>query len=517
MLNKRSFIYQAGILAASNTALLLLGFAYRILIGRLAGPEGMGVYTLVIQVYTIVMAVSVYGMCVAVTHMGASLNANHDLCGVRRLIRFAFIWFLSLFVLMAIPIALFRNAIAANILGDPRTAPALLMILACVFFTGFENILKALFHGMRLVKYTSISEVGEQILRISLAAALLLKFINNDHGRTALLILCAMTLSELYSVLFLCAAYFKKIVRPARNGRPKNKNIRRSFIRLALPSTITSVLGNVFASFTVILFPLRLMRAGYMRVNAVSTLGVISGMISPVLMLPSAFINALCTLLMPTIAGCVSRNNQQELQAKIGKGVEAIGLLGVPSTALILPFTSLICVLLFEQTASFSLIFLLAVDLLVIYYITFINCVLNGLGRQKQVLLLAASREIVQLTLVWFLTAMPSLHVYGYVIGLLLGDTLHMVTGMAYIHRITAIKMRPFHSAVVPAACAIILYCTARLLFFQLLSMGLTLVVAFLFTFLCCILLYILLLRLLGIRVLSYFRRTLFIPSDALP
>lgn len=379
MLNKTSFAYQAGILAISNTMLLLLGFVYRILIGRLAGPEGMGVYTLVIQVYTILMSVCVYGMCVAVTHMATGLGEDDR--GIRKLMRFANIWFLVLYALLALPVLLFREQIAAGLLGDPRTARALLMILLCVLLTGLENVLKAVFTGLRLVKYTAISEVGEQLLRIVLAAALLVTFINADHGRTAFLILCAMTLSELYSVGFLFISYVRSIRRMKKKRAPgENMQIRRHFTRLALPSTGTSILGNVFASVTVLLFPMRLLLAGYTRAEAVSALGLISGMAMPVLTLPAALINAVCTLLMPSIADCVARHRTKELHGKINKGIEVVGLIGIPATALLLPFAPMLCAMLFGETAPFLLFAALALEAAVTYYLFVISSVLNGLG-----------------------------------------------------------------------------------------------------------------------------------------
>lgn len=393
---------------------MLLAFAYRIILGRLAGAEGLGVYTLVMQVYTILMSVCIYGMCVSVTHTAASLYAKNDYAGIRRLVRAALLWFFGLYALLALPTLFLRDWIASAILGDARTAGALWMILLCVLLTGVENILKAMLHGLRLVKYTAISEVGEQVLRIVFASMLLGALMNGDHGRTAFLIMLAMTLSELYSVAVLSMTYFQKIVRKGKGTAVKTPQIRRQFVKLAIPSSFTSILGNVFASVTVMLFPVRLILAGYSRAQAVSMLGVISGMIMPVLMLPSALINALCTLLMPSIADCASRGRREELRGKVSRGIEVTGLMGIPSMILLLPFVSIICALVFGQTAPFALIFLLTMETLITFYIILINSILNGMGKQKQVLLLTAAREAVQLSLVWALTALPQLNVYGY-------------------------------------------------------------------------------------------------------
>ncbi len=510
MLNKKTFFYQAALLAFSNTVLLLLGFVYRVLLGRLAGAEGLGVYTLTIQVYAIVMSVCVAGLCVGVTHVSASLAARHDILGIRRLVRFAMCCFLTLLCMMAAPIVLMRNQIATNILGDARTANALWMILICILLTGTENILKATFHGTRMVRFTAISEVGEQVLRILLASLLLARFINGDHGHTAFLILSVMTLSELYSVVFLSSSYFVKFRCPVRQKKKETAGIRRSFLKIAVPSALTSMLSNVFASVSVVIFPSRLMLSGYTRAQAVSTLGLISGMVMPVLLLPSALVGALSTLIMPSIASSISREDHPDLIRKVNKGIEATGLLGLPATAMLLPYIPMLCGLLFGQTVPPSLADALSLQAITMYYLAISTSILTGIGKQKQVLILAAIGESLQLALVWTLTAIPALHVYGYIIGMLSGDLLRVAVGFILIHKATHTRPRLFHAGVVPIACAAILYACVRIIFFWALQRGMTAVAAMLISIPVCMLLYFLLLRILGVRIWSYLEKIVF-------
>ncbi|HWS28549.1 MAG TPA: oligosaccharide flippase family protein [Clostridia bacterium] len=507
MLNKRSFFYQASILAASNMVLFLLGFAYRVLLGRFAGPEGMGVYTLVIQVYAIVMSVCVSGICVAVTHVTASLNANGDFNGIRKLIRFAVFCFLGLLGILSLPILLLREEIAAVVLGDPRTANALWMILVLILLTGIENIFKAMFHGTRQVRFAAISEVGEQLMRIVLAWMLLTRYLNGDHGYTAFLILLGMTLSEVFSVLFLGVSYGAKFPRGRKSAAKATHDIRRRFLKIAVPAASTSVLANVFSSVSVVIFPSRLALAGYTRVEAVSALGLMSGMVLPILMLPNAFVGALCTMLMPSISGSIARGDSNDFARKVDKGIEAAGLLGIPSTAMLLPFIPLLCRLLYGQTVPPTLAAALFIQTVATYYLILTVSILNGLGMQKKVFLLAAIGEILQFALVWVLTAMPALHVYGYILGMLCGDVVRISFGLICIHRATHTRPHFFHAGIVPVACAVILYACARLLFLGVPGQGAKVIPALLASLLLCICVYIVLLQLLGVRLWPYMQR----------
>ncbi len=511
MLNRNSFFYQAAFLAFSNFALQLMGFAFRVLIGRLAGPEGLGVYTLAIQVYAIVMSVCSAGLCVAVTHVSARLFAVADYRGIRKLVRFALFCFILLLSALAIPILSFRGFIAQTLLSESRTESALWIILVCILLTGFENILKSAFLGCRLVRYTAVSEIGEQMLRIGFAWLLLTHLMNGDHGRSAFLIVLAMTFAEVYSVAFLYASFIGRFKTKAAKIKKSSSNIKRDFLKMAIPSALTSVLSNVFSSIAVVIFPARLLLAGYAYNEAVSALGLISGMVTPILMLPYALVGALCALLMPSIAAAASSGNNFELTRKINKGIEAAGLLALPPTAALLPFIPLICAFLFKRTVPPLLALLLALNTVTVYYLVLANSILIGLGLQKKVLLLALAGESLQVALVFVLTAKPSLHVYGYVLGVLLSDLLRVLFSFVFLHRASGTKPHLFNAGLVPLACAVTLYAFIRLCFFQLLSFGFNVVNALLLSFLLCALLYFGLLRLLGVRILAYLRRRVFL------
>ena len=487
--------------------LLLLGFAYRVLLGRFAGPEGMGVYMLVIQVYAIVMSVCVSGICVAVTHVTASLYAHGDFKGIRKLIRYAVFCFMGLLGVLSLPILLLRNEIATVILGDSRTANALWMILILILLTGIENIFKAMFHGTRQVRYTAVSEVGEQLLRIALAWMLLTRFLNGDHGYTVFLILIGMALSEVFSVLFLGISLGKNILNRKKTVAASMRDIRQRFLKIAVPSAFTSILANVFSSVSVIIFPLRLALAGYTRVEAVSALGLMSGMIMPIMMLPNAFVGALCTMLMPSISGSIARGDSLDLARKVDKGIEAAGLMGIPSTAMLLPFIPLLCRLLFGQTVPPTLAAALFLQTVSMYYLILTVSILNGLGMQKKVLLLAAIGESIQIILVWVLTAIPALHIYGFILGMLCGDVVRIAFGFIYIHKATHTRPHFFHAGIIPLACAVILYACAQLFFLGALEREVAALPALIVSLLLCVCVYIVLLRLLGVRLWQYMQR----------
>ena len=100
--------------------------------------------------FLVVLSVSVLsctltGVALSVSRIASGYQAVGEGRSIVRLIRTALILFLGLFCLLAIPFGLGRDFFARKVLGNPQTALALLLIVPCLFLTGFENVHKAFF------------------------------------------------------------------------------------------------------------------------------------------------------------------------------------------------------------------------------------------------------------------------------------------------------------------------------------------------------------------------------------
>lgn len=242
-------------------------------------PEGLGVYRLVNSVYLVLNAGCLSGVTTACSRLSAACEArgeNHRLGAVLRL---AFRAFFALSAACAAVVLLCGGSIAANLLGDGRCARAFPYMLLCLTLTGVENIFKSLFIGLERVQYTACSEVGEQLIRIFAVSFLLYEYGSGDYGRIAMLIFAGMVCSEVFSALFL-TRLFRRNMRHIRFTRPDTE-LYGQFFGIAAPLSVSALIGNMLGSAGAVLLPQRLMAAGLDYEQALSALGVISGMAMP--------------------------------------------------------------------------------------------------------------------------------------------------------------------------------------------------------------------------------------------
>lgn len=268
-----SFMGRLFLLCVSNIGLQLLGFVYRIFLSRFAGAEGLGVYRLAFSAYIVIHAATLSGVTMACTRLSAEWSAQGRAGAVRQLVYRAARTFLCFFLCAGTILLGFRDWIGTELLGDGRTVDAMPIMLVCILLTGVENILKSTMIGMNRVDNAAASELTEQIVRIGATIVLLSFEQTADLGRIAVLIFTGMAISECVSAAMMVHMY-RGLRLPAHCSPPTGKD---PFWKIVLPVSASALVTNGIASAGAVILPTRLVASGLSRTEAISALGIVSG------------------------------------------------------------------------------------------------------------------------------------------------------------------------------------------------------------------------------------------------
>ncbi len=450
------FAKNALILTCSNTGLQILGFFYRMILNHFAGAEGLGIYQLVFSIYLVINTFCISGVVTAVTTLSASIRSGLQQGSQRGLIRRAVFVFLCGYSLAFAIVAVKADALSQMILGSNAARPALYMMLACLFLTGFENICKAFFIGIGRVKFAAISEIGEQTIRIFLVFCLLYCFYNGNYGQLAFWILCGMTGSEIASVLFLGSCYRKTIAGLSDFKKQKGKMDLLSFLRISVPISLSAFINNILESINSFLIPEMLILTGLTRSVAISQLGIISGAAIPILMLPIAVISAMSTNMVPKVSGTSSGY----LTALANRALKTTGLIGIPATAAIMPLGTVAGRLLFGQEIPQKVFLILGISIVFLYYQMITASILNGMCQQKMILYGSLFSSVLQVLLTVLLVSRPELRIYGYLYATLAASIFLFFYDTYWLAKTVRISIRT--SYLQPALCGAFLYAWSR-------------------------------------------------------
>lgn len=446
-LNQNSIFYHCLLLSSSSVILQLLGFGYRILLGRLAGAQAIAVYGLVMSAYNVVLSCTLTGVALSVSRIASSYQALGEGRSIIRLIRTALFLFLGLFCLLAVPFAFCRDFFAQKILGNPETSAALLLIVPCLFLTGFENVHKAFFYGTGQTFPPTVSETLEMLCRIVGAFCLFSVFAAKSStpltdGQAAALIVCGMIFSEIVSATFLTTLYrFRRKKLTGKDGVCLPQ-VLRDIASVAVPVSLSTLLGRLISSANMILIPRILMRAGSGYDAAMTEFGVLSGMTMPMLMLPSAFLSPLITVLSPRFSAGKVLEDQAMIRRKTGKALHVVGLIGIPSMVIMILTGSQLGEVLYHNPMVGNHIPMLSLITLTGFYYAVLECVLESTGLQKRCSVLTVLASLAGLCCTLILGGAFSLGIGGFLCGELLSSLIGCSMTAIWVKKYTQISFR---------------------------------------------------------------------------
>lgn len=501
-------LYGTLVLTCTSIFSQLLAFLYRIFLSRLIGAEVMGLYQLIMPVYSVLMALTAVGLTVAVSNLSSAYYARGNRRAAGQVLYRCLGLLLALFTLVGAAAAVFYDPISVYLLGDARTQLGLLLLLPCVLLTGVENLHKHFFYGSGLVRPPAAVELCEQIIRTGAVLGLLVVFLPQNAERTVGLIVVGMTVCEVFSACTLALLAHRRLRCPAGplDAPLPRRELDRRIAAIAVPVALTALLGNLMASANAVLIPQRLVHAGADVSQAMSAFGVLCGMTAPMLNLPTAFIGALGLVLVPKLAQATALGQGERVRRRIDRAMLATSVLILPSMALLVVLGPAVGELLFREESAGDYILPLSIGVALSCYQSVLSGALNGIGRQRAAARNAILSAAVQLGCTYFLMSLPGVGLGGYVAGFVLSSLLGMLLNWRQVRRCTGLQPQLFQWCTAPALASVLAGLCTNLLFRVLLDAGIRILGAVGCCFAFGGVLYLAALQAQGVRLRELFR-----------
>ncbi len=449
----------------------LLGFGYRVALSRQVGAQVMGLYQLIMPVYSVLMSLTAVGLTAAVSNLSARWLAQRNLRAAEQTVALCLRWFLLAAAVVGVLTVSLYDPISVYLLGDARTQLGLVLLVPCVVLTGVENLHKHFFYGGGRVRPPALVELTEQFVRAGAVLGLLTMLAPRDPERAVGVIVMGMILCEVVSAASLVVLYRRWRRRAGRGGAGEQPaRLRRRVWSVAGPVGLTALLGNGMNAANAALIPQGLAAYGMGREQAMSAFGVVCGMTMPMLALPTVFLSALNLVVMPRIARWCALGQSQRVRRGIGRSVEVVSLVILPCMALLVVLGPDIGMLLFGQRRVGEHILPLAAAMALGCYQSVLTGVLNAAEHPAQAAGAALLSDVVQLAVTVCAVARYGLE--GYAAGVLLSAVLGAVVCARSVKRYTGTRVVTWRQVGMPALAALLCWQICQLLYHQLVLMG---------------------------------------------
>lgn len=406
-MSKDKFLRGAMILTMAGLMVKVIGSVNRILLSRLLGGEGIGLYQMAYPIYLLLLAVSSAGIPVAISIIVAEHLAKRDYGGVQQIFKLSLRLTFVLGLILASSLVLVANWLVANgIIQDGRAYYALVALTPAVFFATILASFRGFFQGHQLMTPPAISQILEQLVRV--VTMVVLAYILLPHGLEFAAAGAAFgavpgSITGLIVLSFFYRRYRHMWQQGAGSSLAAGPVIRRLLI-LALPVSCANILVPVTSSIDMLLVPNRLFASGFTVEEATTMFGYLAGMAQPLLMMATIPTISLAASLVPAVSEAYTLGDGAAIEKKSATAMKLCCLITVPAAVGMSALAEPISLLLYGTAKAAVAIMHTgpAIWLLGVQQIT--TGILQGMGKINLPMLHMLAGILVKIGAVWLLT-----------------------------------------------------------------------------------------------------------------
>ncbi|MBD7909952.1 MULTISPECIES: stage V sporulation protein B [Clostridium] len=462
-MDKDNFFKNSFLLTASNITTGVIGFIFSIYLSHVLGPEGMGLYNLVMPIYNLFICMMSAGISASISKISAvyvEKNENNNLIRTMKTVAvFNIIW--AIFI--GIMVFAFAPIIGEYGISDNRTIDAIRVTCPAMVFIALSNILKGYFWGTSKITIPAAIDILEKALRILTVAILI--FLFQAKSMTLLVTLCyiALCLGELQSLILLYIYYrhcVKKMV-PTYEKSERRSQLLFNVLIICLPLTLNGFLSNIFNTLSTLIIPRCLSHAGFTHVEALSMIGKFTGMAMMIVGIPLVVISSINTLLIPDLSQTLSKGNYYDASIRIRKVIKIAFILGLATTIICLLIPDSLGKILYQRDDLGNYIKYAGISAPAFFTSITMFGILNGINKQMIILRNSLIVAVLELIGLFIFTSIPSINIYGYTITLLLTSLVSLIINLYEVKKSIEINLSITNA---------VIYCLLTLLFYLVLN-----------------------------------------------
>lgn len=378
---KEKFINSVIILLIGGLLTKLLGMFIKIMMSRLIGTEGLGLYMMVLPTFSLFIGIGQFGLPTALSKLVAEKRKNN-------IKLFFSILPISLFInlLLIITIIVIAPVLANNLLHDPRCYLPILAIAVVIPFTSLSSICRSYFFGKEKMVPHVVSNLLEDIVRLALMIVGIPFFLPKGLEYAVCYIILSNVISEGVSILVLFLFLPKKIQLKKEDLIPKKDYMKES-LSIGIPNTTGRLFGSIGYFLEPILLTTTLLSLGYSSKFITTEYGILSGYVMPLLLLPSFFTMAISQALLPVVSREYTRGNYTFVRRKIKQAILYSLAIGIPVTLFFIIFPELPLKLIYHTNEGISYMRFLAPVCLFQYIQSPLSSCLDAMGRSRDAMI----------------------------------------------------------------------------------------------------------------------------------
>ncbi|PSL45116.1 stage V sporulation protein B [Salsuginibacillus halophilus] len=416
-MSAHTFIKGTIILILAGLITRFLGFINKIVVARIMGAEGMGLYMMAVPTLILLITLTQFGLPVAISKRVAEAETAGDEAEVQRILRVSLFVTGLLSIVWSTAVILGAPVIARELLTDERAYYALMAMIPIVPIVALSAILRGYFQGRQNMKPTAVSQVIEQVVRIALVAVCTKALLPYGIEFAAAGAMLSVVAGEFASLLYMLYTFQKQKGPRLRSKQvpvdAKNRKTFRGLLDVALPTTGSRLIGSLSYFFEPIVVAQSLAIAGVATATATAQYGELTGFVIPLLFLPTFITYALSVSLVPAVSEAYAKKDYQAVHQRLHQSLRTAMISGGIAAIVLFLYAKPIMTLMYDAPEAAVYLQLMAPFSLFLYFQGPLQAVLQAVDHAKTAMVNSLTGAAVKLAAIFILASRPEFEMMG--------------------------------------------------------------------------------------------------------
>lgn len=454
----------AGVLTLISFALKGMGMIFRVYLSDRMGSSGLGLYQLIMSVYSMFATFATSGFTVAVSRLCAErLEGEGGHRGAVKVLGASSLIAVGMGLAAGGVLYIGASDLAKLLVGDGRTDRALQILALSMPFMSLSACLKGYFTAIGHIYKPSLASLFEQCAKIAIIVYTFERVCSGSASSTELCnaVVSGLTAGECLSYVFLFVLYLffsgEKGVGKAKE--PLGDTVK-SVVGVTLPIAASAYVTNLLHSVESVLIPSGFVLYGGDRQQALADFGIIRGMSIPLLFFPYAFLGALLAIQVPAVSRLNVTEDKEKRNSLIRRIMDITLGFSLVCGGFFLLFPTEAALAVYGSTECVSSVRLLALVTPFMYMETMADGLLKTIGQQRRTLLYSVINSVFRILAVVFF--IPLSGAYGYLWLLVASNTLSFLLCYGRLKKLAGIRLyggRVFIAPVITAVLSLLAAC----------------------------------------------------------
>ena len=453
-MKEQNLITNTLILTVTSFLTRTIGMISSVFLSQMLGAEGIGIYELLMTIYMTAVVFSSAGLCVSVSRLVAEALGKNESGNITQIMRVAFSFGFIMSILVSILLFTSAPLLVNYLIHDSSAIFGLRFLTLSIPFMTCSSCFKGYFYATKKAAYPASADILEQIIKVGLLMVLVNLYAPKGPAYAYSMIGIGFTVGEIVSWSYLLSLFILDR-RHIKKHTPPTHSMRHIFIKLLtilLPIASISYIGYLFLSVENILIPAGLKKYSGTFSSSIGTLGILKGMVFPILFFPSAFLTAFSTTLIPEIAKANVLKHKKRVAYTTNRVLQLTFILSILVVAIFVSYGNELGFIIYKTEEVGPLLCALSLVVPFIYTEVISDGILKGLNEQVSCLKYSMLDSITRVILIYFF--LPIKGVKALITIIMMSCILTSTLNFNKLMEVTQIKMHPINWLLKPAVAA---------------------------------------------------------------